>query len=261
MKRHLCVALILLLLTLTACNPSSLNGANGSVPGESTEQETTTAPEVTTVPETTTAREYTVADLVSTAYNEKLSWTDGLGNDNVCRFRLPGVSSVIPHADEINDKIFDAFEDSIENERRHKKDNCSNIITSISYTAGLRGGVLSLRVTEETLYDTARTETWNIDIKTGKILNTEEFLAVFGQNGLDLESKLADAASKKFISKWGDPSKKDSFTKERYRKTISSSNLAKSKFFIKEDGTVYASIRIYSLAGADYSTYTIPLDI
>ena len=261
MKRHLCVALILLLLTLTACNPSSLNGANGSVPGESSEQETTTVPEVTTVPETTVAREYTLEDLVSDSLNEKLSWTDLSGNDCVCKFRLPGVSSVIPDSEALNDKIYTAFEESIAHERRSKKDGTSNIVISINYSAGLRNGVLSLQVTEETCWDSTRVETWNIDIETGKVLDTQALLAALDRNGLSIEDALANAAKKKFISKWGDPSGTDSFTKERYNKTVSSSNLAKAKLFIKEDGTIWASIRVYSLAGADYYTYTVPLDI
>ena len=265
-----------MIFTLAACKGSSTPTDPETVPPTAETQpetEPATVPETLpetqpetlpeTEPETEPVMDYTaltLEDCVKTGYEQVGSYTDDLGNDWAYSYYLPEITLDCPGAVEINETIRTEFQAEAEESLEYAAEGSSLIFGRMDYTAALKDGILSIMVQKDTMTDYIIYATYNLDLSTGKTTGREAVLAVFGMTETEFQEKVQARAEEIFLEHYGEltfPEDMDEFYNEQLEKTQTQNGDA--PVFISPEGTLFAVINVYSLAGADYYPQTVEI--
>ena len=124
----------------------------------------------------------------------------------------------------------------------------------IRFDAFLNNNILSIMVECCNVYDRNSYYTYNLDVTTGKWLDTDALMERI--QFADYTEKVTQAARTCFESKWGGSS---DLYKDRLNATIDPQNIADAKPYLDQDGNLKVIVFIGSMAGASGYYEILPL--
>ena len=160
---------------------------------------------------------------------------------------LPRLKPVSPDAVEIQEEIWDVVYPLLEETLNAREEGYSSMLESVGYETNIRDGVVSLLVWEEDPYDMTQYQVYNLDLETGKRLDTAEISGRLGY--ADWEAEMTRLVQQDYEKHWeGQP--QDDFYKEQLKKQLSPENIGLIQIYLGEQTEIVYNR--YSLAGADY---------
>lgn len=256
MKNFLLIILSLsLMLSLCACSGAAAPTAS---PAETAEAERAAA-SAEASPAASEAAQSDAGKYVSVQYDMSGEYTDGVGNVYNYSFAIPRFDISGSAAETANQEIYDLLMPLIEEAQELMGGGYSLLVSDISYAAYLNGSIVSLVVSVD--YDGAYTDCYirNMDAESKAAADDEALFAYtgMGADGTTITDVTAACVGEYYSERYKDLT--NSSVREQYDKTLSSDNLAEARYYLGEGGTLYAIVRIYAVAGAEYYYETVPL--
>lgn len=189
------------------------------------------------------------------SFSESGTYTDDLGNEYAYDYAYPAFAD----AEDLNAEI-EAFCQPYIDEMHQAMDSGYSLdVLSIRYETGSCGSIRSVLVSVAFDADVTRYQTFNYNEALGQEATPAQVLEAACIDEETLTADALSAAAEKFISLYGSISDGE-FYDEQLAMTLSPDAYGKHMpLFFREDGTLWFVARIYSLAGAAYYDYPLPL--
>lgn len=186
----ICLLAAALLLSLCACDLRNRRPSSEFIPQtEPTEATVPPSAEESTQPTETSAPEGVV---IREVYVKSGSYTDVYGVVFQFSYRLPYLDATTEFAAGCNSEIEARFRNDINAQTTLMDRGEPLTVLSVDYTTRLRGDVLTLYLTEQTIDEGERSAVYTINVKTGEAVPGTVLLELAG---LDEETFLALAAA------------------------------------------------------------------
>lgn len=271
MKNFLLIILSLaLLLSLCACSTSAFPAASPSASpaeqsaapsaGASPAVSETPAPETETPAPTASASPaspsasdaQSAADkYVSVQYDMSGEYTDSVGNVYNYSYSVPRFD-ISDAADSVNQEIYDSLMPLIDEAQELMNGGFSLLVSGISYDAYLNGSIVS--VVARANYDGTYMNyyVWSMDAESQSVADADALFAYtgMGADGTTLSDVAAACVGEYYAAQYKDLT--NSFIREQYDKTLSAENLSEARYYLGEGGALFAVVKIYTVAGAEY---------
>lgn len=188
-----------------------------------------------------------VTQYVQVDDSQSVTYTDWLNQEVSVPISIP---KFVPFSDDAiacQKELETALEPVLKKIRDDAAGKYSQAWLFIKFDAYLNGDVLSVIIEREAVTGGSTYYVYNLDIATGKRLDTAALMAKI--QFTDYEEKLTQAAKASFESKWGNSSTGDLYIKQ-LNATIDPKNIEKAMPYLGQDGKLKAATFIGSLAGA-----------
>lgn len=201
-------------------------------------------------------KEIDYSNLVTDAYNETI---------NGRHFAIPKINIGSADVSTINEEIWKSlYTDVIEEQKTWCEESDYMGDESISYKWAVNKDVLSLCIESHPVH-----WAWwdyyiyNVSIKTGKELSTEEVLSLVGLSENEYYDKVTQVLRSEFFQYKEDYLEQflfDDFFNMQLKNTLSDENIKQSLPYINEKGQLCIIACVYSIAGADFYWHDINVD-
>lgn len=271
MKR-ICLVLLAALcaLSLTGCATIGvLIGQNATTMPSPTAAPTPTAsPAPTALPEPTaeptpepTDAPASVDDYVGLLTQEHIAYTDGVGNTYDVTYTVPKLLLNSGDAAQVNREIEELCLPEIAYAQQSAEAGTSLILMNISYQAWLENNNLTLILALDYDADSAYYTVYRLCVNSGALLTNEDMAAQLGIGDAEYSGFVRNAMEAHFASMYSGAKEAvgEEFYLAQLENTVSDDNVQAAELYFDADGTPMLHCRIYSLAGASWYEYLIPL--
>ena len=187
-------------------------------------------------------------------------------------YDIPYIDIETDEIKKVNDEIEKYYKPIITEMDEANKINEVHPTRKINYEYYINGDILSLRIKQYSEFSgSVSSKSYNINIKTKKVLANSDLLKEINITEEDFKSKLKEAAKNKFISvnktkkEWQEGQNQDAdldFYDEQLNQTISEDNInIDNLMFLNRNGKITVVLKIYLLAGSEFNQYDVELDI
>lgn len=153
---------------------------------------------------------------------------------------------------DVNNQLGKLGRDCIDDVDRYGS-GCMNL----GYKWAVNNDILSILVTAGYDCDVTEYTVYNINLNKDVILSKNDLLAVLNMDNAEFDKAVRNALDHYFEENFGDQLESDDFLRDRYDKTLASSNVSEAIPYIESDGALYITVKIYSIAGGEYYYHTI----
>lgn len=232
----------------------SARNADAPYTAATSEGITATAPSASAVAATAPRLE----DAVMTCRQERIQYTDDVGNEYDARFDIPAVLLDSADARACNAAIQERCM-AVLNECLLARDEGYSLgWTGIHYSAWLYGDTVTLLVTLDSTTDCDENLVYTLDMTDGHLVERGDMAARLGVTEEALVEAGKAALEKCFRLKYG-TLETDTFYHQQLERTLTDENLELSTFYWDQTGQPAILARVYSLAGGDYYEELVPV--
>ena len=257
MKKIILLAILLVMIfTLVSCG----NGANNSLDEVMDELN---GANVSSVDETTsdTSSEIilTAADIVKREYEKSGEYLFN-GTKTEFNYAYPQIVLDQVGVASINERIKNYCEALIDTELNAMKASRKLGMTKMSYSAYIKGEILSILIKSEYGYDFTLFEAINLNITTGIEQERNDIFNAAGLTSNDAAEKIKAAAEDKYMQIHGTIADRDVDDTIGYAKGKAATSIdydVDMTLYFDEDGRLKAIVRIYELGGEEYEYHEV----
>ncbi|MBQ5890784.1 MAG: hypothetical protein IIW73_07530 [Clostridia bacterium] len=257
MKRIILLEIcLIMMLTLVSCGNDAnnsldevmdeLNGANASSIDET---ESDVSSEIT----------LTAAEIVKREYEKSGEYLFN-GTKTEFNYAYPQIVLDQMGVTSINERIKNYCEALIDTELNAMKSNRKLGMTKMSYSAYLKGEILSILIKSEYGYEFTLFEAINLNILTGIEQEKDDIFNAAGLTTTDAAEKIKTAAEDKYVQIHGTIADRDVDDTIDYAKGKSATSIdydVDMTLYFDEDGNLKAIVRIYKLGGEEYEYHEV----
>lgn len=239
------VALAIALLVFIIWSESARNADEAHTTAINRET-TAAAPSESTI----TAAISRLDDAVMTYRQERIQYTDDVGNEYDAHFDIPMLLLDSADARVCNEAVLERCMAVLNECLLARDEGCSLCWTGIHYSAWLYADTVTLLVTLDSTTDYHENLVYTLDMNDGHLVDRTDMAARLGVTEETLVEAGKAALEERFRQKYG-ALETDVFYHQQLGRTLTDENLDLSTFYRDQAGQLTILAHVYSLAGAD----------
>ena len=182
-----------------------------------------------------------------------------VGNVYNASYKIPQLTLESEDAQAINAEINEKFARDFANANNEITARNSLTCDALDYESHLNQNVLSIVIRRVYFSHAVDYTVYNLDVKTGTRLGSEELCAEIGRRYSDVRRALTEKLEEDYNTKYQTASHPQNY-EENHRKTVSEDNVSDAALFLDDNGALNAICKEYANVGAGVFSVVLQLD-
>lgn len=196
---------------------------------------------------------------ITVGRTESYSYTDNTGNVYNASYKIPQLTLESEDAQAINAEINEKFARDFANANNEITARNSLTCDALDYESHLNQNVLSIVIRRVYFSHAVDYTVYNLDVKTGTRLGSEELCAEIGRRYSDVRRALTEKLEEDYNTKYQTASHPQNY-EENHSKTVSEDNVSDAALFLDDNGALNAICKEYANVGAGVFSVVLQLD-